>query len=106
MPESTVVNFENPVDLLQNLVRNRLEVPDLMLLDISMPELNGWEFLDLCKRYGLSFDVIILSASLHLSDIEKAFTYTQVKNYIPKPLTQENIVKCIKKGVRASVSLD
>jgi len=106
LPNATVVNFEDPVDLLKNLIKNRLDLPDLLLLDVAMPELSGWEFLDYCERYNLNFDVMMLSCSVHLEDIKKADEYAQVKNYIPKPLSQEVIVKHIKNKERVSFKLD
>ncbi len=106
MPQAKVVTFEDPVDLLKNLVKNRLDHPDLILLDISMPELTGWEFLDLCQKYSLNFDVMMLSSSMHFNDIEKSRTFPMVKNYITKPLTSENIKHYIIERKRSSIGLD
>jgi response regulator RpfG family c-di-GMP phosphodiesterase len=106
LPKSTVVSFQDPSDLLKNLIKNRLQTPDLLLLDIAMPEMNAWEFLDLCLMYKLDFDVMMLTCSLHLEDIKKANSYKQVKNYIPKPLNSENILKCIKNKERVEFKLD
>lgn len=106
MPNAQVVTFEDPIDLLKNLVNNRLDHPDLLLLDISMPELSGWEFLDYSKKYNLKFDVMMLSSSLHFDDIERSKTYGQVKSYITKPLTQDNIKHYIVERKRSSIGLD
>ncbi len=106
MPSAKVETFQDPIDLLKNLVRNRLDVPDLLLLDISMPELTGWEFLDYCTKYNLKFDVMMLSSSLHFDDIERSQTFEQVKNYITKPLTKENIKHYIIERKRSSIGLD
>ena len=106
MPQANVITFEDPVDLLKNLIKNRLEQPDLLLLDISMPELTGWEFLDFSKKYNLSFDVMMLSSSMHFNDIDKSRTYSQVKNYIVKPLTQDNIKHYIIDRKKSTIELD
>jgi len=106
LPHTKVITFEDPVDLLKNLVKNRIDKPDLLLLDISMPELTGWEFLDYSARYNLDFPVMMLSSSLHFNDIEKSRTYKQVRSYITKPLTKENIQHYIIDLKRSSIELD
>jgi len=105
LPTAKVVTFEDPLDLLKNLVKKRLDKPDLLLLDIAMPELTGWEFLDYAKKYNLDFDVMMLSSSLHFADVEKSKSFAQVKNYITKPLTKENIKHYIIERKRTSIGL-
>ena len=60
----------------------------IVLLDINMPTMNGWEFLDAINQDSLdrSIFVAIVSSSVDLSDIEKAKNYPQVMTYIDKPL--------------------
>lgn len=106
LPSAKVITFEDPVDLFKNLAKNRLDHPDLMLLDISMPELTGWEFLDYAAKYNFQFDVMMLSSSMHFDDIDKSKTFSQVKNYIVKPLTKENIKHYIIDRKRSSIELD
>jgi len=106
LPSAKVITFEDPVDLFKNLAKNRLDHPDLMLLDISMPELSGWEFLDYAVKYNFQFDVMMLSSSMHFDDIDKSRTFSQVKNYIVKPLTKENIKHYIIDRKRSSIELD
>lgn len=106
LPLCKVVVFQDPVDLIKNLVKNRLDHPDLLLLDVSMPELTGWEFLDYAAKYNLKFDIMMLSSSMHFDDINKSRTFSQVKNYIVKPLTKENIKHYIIDRKRSSIELD
>ncbi|HCY46746.1 MAG TPA: response regulator [Flavobacteriales bacterium] len=106
LPLCKVVVFQDPIDLIKNLVKNRLDYPDLLLLDVSMPELTGWEFLDYAAKYNLKFDIMMLSSSMHFDDINKSRTFSQVKNYIVKPLTKENIKHYIIDRKRSSIELD
>lgn len=106
IPQARVVTFQDPTDLLKNLVKNRLDHPDLLLLDISMPELTGWEFLDYASKYNFQFDVMMLSSSMHFNDIDKSRTFSQVKNYIVKPLTKDNIKHYIIDRKKSSIELD
>jgi CheY-like chemotaxis protein len=60
----------------------------LLLLDIHMPIMNGWEFLDTIKSSALweQIKVILISSSIDARDHEKAKQYSQVIRYIEKPL--------------------
>jgi len=77
---------------LKQIVRmNPNEFPDIIFLDINMPKMDGWEFLDEYKKFPLFIcqkcKVFILSSSIDDSDIEKSKTYKSVHGFISKPLT-------------------
>mgnify|MGYP001054254805 CR=1 FL=1 len=63
----------------------------LILLDIKMPIMNGWKFLDAIqdRPYQHNLSVVILTSSTNIEDRQKAVTYSQVIHYIEKPLTVE-----------------
>lgn len=63
----------------------------LILLDIKMPIMNGWEFLDAIQNrdYQHNLSVVILTSSTDIEDKKKAYTYSQVVHYVEKPLTVE-----------------
>ncbi len=72
----------------------------VLLLDLNMPELTGWELLELLKSETITnkenINVIIVSNSNNPSDKEKAKSYLLVRNYATKPLNAtkfENILK-------------
>ncbi|MFC0261053.1 response regulator [Fontibacter flavus] len=64
-----------------------------ILLDINMPEMNGWEFLDeLSKMELLSYiEVIMLTSSVDESDKQLARKYPLVVDYLTKPLNADAI---------------
>jgi CheY-like chemotaxis protein len=64
-----------------------------VLLDINMPENNGWEFLDeVSKSQFLSpIEVIMLTSSVDKSDSVKAKSYPIVVDFLTKPLTSETL---------------
>lgn len=70
----------------------------IVLLDINMPTMNGWEFLDAINQGSLDrpIFVAIVSSSVDLSDIERAKKYPQVMTYIDKPLNH-NAIQMLKK---------
>lgn len=60
----------------------------LIFLDINMPGLNGWDFLDQIEKFpGIWNNIYILSSSVAKSDLEKAEGYKSVKGYLTKPLS-------------------
>jgi len=64
----------------------------LILLDINMPVLNGWEFLESVQpeRFANKLFVIIVTSSVDSSDKQKAKTYPQVIGFLEKPLRAES----------------
>jgi len=71
------------------------KLPDYILLDINMPIMNGWEFLDEYKRLNIDplgkTKIYIISSSVFSNDINKARSYPLVKSFISKPLSVEKI---------------
>jgi CheY-like chemotaxis protein len=67
------------------------EVMHFILLDINMPVMNGWEFLDAVKELQspLNMKVIVLTSSANKEDRMKAADYPIVISYIEKPVKVE-----------------
>ena len=65
----------------------------LIFLDINMPIMNGWQFLDAIQSlpYADQVSVVIVTSSIDTSDREKAKLYDQVIDFVEKPL---NISDC------------
>jgi CheY-like chemotaxis protein len=77
--------------------RDPSKLPDYILLDINMPIMNGWEFLDEFNRLNLDpqskCKIFIISSSVFSNDINKARSYPLVKDFVSKPLNVEKIVE-------------
>lgn len=67
--------------------------PKLVFLDLNMPIMDGWEFLDeFSKNLTSSFPmtkIIVLSSSVDPKDINKSKNYPMVLDFLPKPITVE-----------------
>jgi CheY-like chemotaxis protein len=68
--------------------------PKLTFLDLNMPIMNGWEFLDnyLLKGYQDLFKeakFIVLSSTIDPQDVVKAKSYPMVIDFLSKPITKE-----------------
>lgn len=100
------VQFSNAVDVYHN-GQDALEklnetlllkeaIPDIILLDLNMPIMNGWEFLDqfmalLKTRAMEQTQIYVVSSSVDPRDLEKVREYQVVKGYISKPITPNDL---------------
>jgi response regulator RpfG family c-di-GMP phosphodiesterase len=90
------LNGKFAIDQLVEIQRkNPADMPDYILLDINMPIMNGWEFLDEYKRLNIDplgkSKIYIISSSVFSNDINKARSYPLVKDFVSKPLNVEKI---------------
>ena len=89
-PDAEILCFTSPSKALDYLA-NIDKQPYLVILDINMPEIDGWEFLNRYQKFQNPTSVVMLSSSKDESDIKKSRTYSIVKGYIEKPLSIDKI---------------
>lgn len=80
---------EEALVFLEDLVLTGKNLPEVILLDLNLPNMDGWTFLDRYNTLVGNHDlpVVILSTSRNPSDIRRGQAYPQVHSYLTKPLT-------------------
>jgi CheY-like chemotaxis protein len=82
--------FDSPVEAL-NFLKNSNTQPDIILLDIKMPVMNGFQFIEEFKKLDSSSVIYILSSSVYSKDKDKA-KESGIK-YMSKPLKANTFQK-------------
>ncbi|HEY6162136.1 MAG TPA: response regulator [Bacteroidia bacterium] len=85
-----------------DLLKKQEPLPELIFLDINMPGMNGWDFLEAFKRLDKSIrdrvKIVMLSSSVFAADKIRAGTYNEVADYVVKPLTIQRAQEIVKKN--------
>ena len=103
-PELTIHSFYDGLDAIE-FVRDPIEDQEkdyksVILLDLTMPILDGWGFLDLFQNLPPSiqsqYTIFIVSSSINKSDRDRALTYGSVRHYFSKPLLAPDFNQILK----------
>ena len=89
----------NGIEAIAYLKKENQTPPDIIFLDLNMPKMNGWEFLDQYKHLSLAQKskvlILILSTSANPDDVKKAKEIQEVTGFETKPLTKELLTKIL-----------
>ena len=74
-------------------------LPDVIILDLNMPVIDGWKFLDEFEKFSASLikkiRIFIVSSSVDEKDMSRSRSYDSVEGFISKPLSADVIKKAL-----------
>ncbi|MEO5998478.1 MAG: response regulator [Chitinophagaceae bacterium] len=101
--DAGIINFEIPENGLDYIIQKYAnnELPTILFLDINMPTMSGWEFLEkfdnLTEKIKNQFWIYIMSSSIDSGDMQSARENENVADYMEKPLSEKMILSILEK---------
>jgi CheY-like chemotaxis protein len=89
-------NGKEAINALSNLSEDLEALPDIILLDINMPVMDGWEFMEEMKMIPLpvyqKISTYIVSSSIAPEDKNKSKKFSAISGYISKPVSVNDLI--------------
>lgn len=89
----TVLAMTSGREALDYIISQQIPQPEIIFLDINMPGMNGWEFIELYKKIDMALQtamiVVMLTASQDPDDKARAVTEGILSDFKNKPLTAQ-----------------
>jgi two-component system, chemotaxis family, chemotaxis protein CheY len=92
--ESAGYSVESAADGLQALEKVKTALPDAIVLDLMMPVMDGWAFLDRCRKQDLCADTPILLTSA-VQRLEETALELHVQACLPKPFDLDELLTIV-----------
>ena len=99
-PDAQVSAFSNPLDAIEYFKNafSEAATQTIVLLDINMPELSGWEVLDQIEALNeskVTFSIFMISSSINAEDKKRALGHPLVSGFVEKPINKEKLIKLL-----------
>jgi CheY-like chemotaxis protein len=94
-----ITTFDSPIEGLTFIQERILKesLPDIILLDINMPLMDGWQLLNEINLLNVSSGIYMLTSSTDIVDISRANDHILVTDILFKPMTIDKINEILKR---------
>jgi CheY-like chemotaxis protein len=96
----TFPNGKEAIQFLESAIGRPELLPEVILLDLTMPVMDGWQFLEkyllLKPRVGKIIHIYVVSSSINPADVERAKNISDVTDYVVKPISKEKLINLLK----------
>ena len=96
---TSFINGKEALNALKKVVDNSELLPDIILLDINMPVMDGWGFMEEMQTIKSTINkqiiTYIVSSSIAIEDKNKSKTFSDIVGYISKPVTVNDLVSIV-----------
>lgn len=94
-----VLNGLEAIVHIENAMQEQVGMPELIFLDVNMPGMNGWEFIESyapqLEKVKDDVVIVLLTTSVNPDDKKKAEGLDLVSRYVSKPLTEPVLMEII-----------
>jgi len=95
-------NGEEALDFLKHHAGDSENLPDYIFLDINMPYVDGWMFLEdyagLKINLSKTISIFMVSSSIDPRDMDRARKNSDIREYVIKPVTREMFIELLQKA--------
>lgn len=92
----TFFNAESALKTLKIAIQQGENIPDVILFDLNMPVMNGWDFIEEFQKLKLDVPCFVFTSSIDPSDKQRSYQYPEIRDFITKPLTVQKLDKILR----------
>ena len=94
-------NGQDAIEGLKNIIARGEQLPEVILLDLNMPIMDGWQFLESYRQVkpGKSPTIYMVSSSVAPEDVERARQTSEINDYIVKPITRDKLGEALSNAI-------
>jgi CheY-like chemotaxis protein len=99
-PDAEIITFTMANNAINYLREEGKRKPEIIFLDLNMPLMNGWDFMEEYQKLSLDIEVVILTSSNEEEEKKKSNSYKKISSYELKPLSLNKFAYILQKKIR------